>query len=240
MTLVFGHGPEDGSAHAINRLPSFDWCRRHGADGVECDVRRTGDDRLVVIHDASLLDGSAVADARRVDLPDFVPGLEDVLDACRGLIVNLELKNFPRDPAFDPAQRVTRLVLELLAARGHADRVLVSCFDVAALDLIRDEAPAIPTGVLFLSRRSAADLLDRVVDHGHPVVHPYDTMVDETFVHEARTRGLAVNVWFDKTDNSRLETLVDLGVDGLISEHVAEARRAVRRAVDRDRDRDSA
>jgi glycerophosphoryl diester phosphodiesterase len=145
------------------------------------------------------------------------------------LIVNVELKNFPSDPAFDPAQRVTRLLLELLAARDYADRVLVSCFDVAALDLVRAEAPAIPTGVLLLSRRPAVDLLDRVIDHGHPVVHPYDTMVDETFVHEARARRLPVNVWFAKTDSTRLRTLVDLGVDGLISDQVAEARRAVDR-----------
>jgi glycerophosphoryl diester phosphodiesterase len=231
MTLVFGHGPEDGSAHAINRLPSFEWCRRLGADGVEGDVRRTGDDQLVVIHDASLLDGRAIADARRAELPEFVPGLEEVLEACRGLIVNMELKNFPRDPAFDPAQRITRLVLELLAARAYADRVVVSCFDFAALDLIRAEAPALPTGVLLLSRRPPTDLLDRVVDHGHPVVHPYDTMVDETFVHEARTRRLQVNVWFGQTDSTRLETLVDLGVDGLISEQVSEARRAVDRLI---------
>jgi glycerophosphoryl diester phosphodiesterase len=229
MTLVFGHGPEDDSPHAINRLPSFDWCRRHGADGVECDVRRTGDDQLVVIHDASMLDGRAVADASGAELPEFVPGLDQVLDACRGLIVNVELKNFPSDPAFDPAQRVTRLLLELLAAREYADRVLVSCFDFAALDLVRAEAPAIPTGVLFLSRRPAADLLDRVIDHGHPVVHPYHTMVDETFVHEARARRLQVNVWFGKTDSTRLRTLVDLGVDGLILDQVAEARRAVDR-----------
>ena len=229
MTLVFGHGPEDDSAHAINRLPSFDWCRRHGADGVECDVRRTADDHLVVIHDAHLRDGRALAGARRAELPEFVPDLEQVLDTCHGLIVNVELKNFPRDPAFDPDQRVTRLLLELLAARSYADRVLISCFDFAALDLIRTEAPAIPTGMLYLSRRPAAELLDRVIDHGHKLVHPYDTMVDETFVGEARARRLQVNVWFGQADTARLRTLVDLGVDGLISEQVAESRRAVDR-----------
>src|SRR3954447_1945907 len=95
VTVVFGHGPEDGSEIAINRLPSFDWCRRQGAEGVECDVRRTVDDQLVVIHDPSLGDGRTVAGTRRVDLPAFVPGLDQVLDACQGLTVNLELKNFP-------------------------------------------------------------------------------------------------------------------------------------------------
>src|SRR4051795_11764294 len=90
VTVVFGHGPEDGSEIAINRMPSFDWCRRQGADGVECDVRRTVDDQLVVVHDASLTDGRAIADTARAHLPDLVPGLDRVLDACRGLIVNVE------------------------------------------------------------------------------------------------------------------------------------------------------
>ena len=227
MTLVFGHGPEDGSETAINRLPSYSWCRRQGADGVECDVRRTGDDQLVVIHDSSLGDGRAIADTRRADLPSFIPGLDQVLDACRGLVVNVELKNFPRDPAFDPEQRVTHLLLEQLAAREPADRVLVSCFDFAAIDLVRAEAPAVPTAMLYLSRRPAADLLDRVVDHGHSIVHPYDTMVDEDFMSLARQHHLQVNVWLGEPTSGRLPALVALGVDGLITEQVAEARRAV-------------
>src|SRR3954452_5989774 len=133
MTLVFGHGPEDGSDHGINRLASFDWGRRQGDDGVECDVRGTADDQLVVVHDHELADGRAIAQTRRSDLPGFIPGLDEVLDACRGLVVNVELKNFPRDPAFNPSQRVTHLLLELLNAREQRDRVLVSCFDFAAL-----------------------------------------------------------------------------------------------------------
>src|SRR3954452_21051881 len=109
MTPGYGHGPDGAEAgsEAINRLPSFEWCRRLGADGVECDVRRTADDELVVIHDAELDDGTGIARAHRADLPAFVPGLAEVLDACRGLIVNLELKNFRRDPGFDPTQRIT-------------------------------------------------------------------------------------------------------------------------------------
>ena len=196
---------------------------------MECDVRRTADDQLVVIHDAMAGDGRTVEGTLRSELPAFIPNLDHVLDTCRGLIVNLELKNFPRDPGFDPTQRVTHLVLDRLAARGHDDRVLISCFDVAAIDLVRAEAPSIPTAMLYLSRRPAADLLDRVVDHGHRFVHPYDTMVDGTFMELAGERALRVNVWTGLVDDRRLETLVDLGVDGLITSEVAAARRAIDR-----------
>jgi glycerophosphoryl diester phosphodiesterase len=65
-------------------------------------------------------------------------------------------------------------------------------------------------------------------------VHPYDTMVDEAFVDEARARRLQVNVWFGEADSTRFATLVDLGVDGLITGQVAEARRAVDRNQNRE------
>jgi glycerophosphoryl diester phosphodiesterase len=190
-------------------------------------VRCTADDELVVIHDTELDDGTAIAGAHRADLPAFIPGLADVLDACRGLIVNLELKNFPRDPAFDPNQRITHLVLDLLAARRHADRVVVSCFDFAALDVVRAGAPTVPTAMLYLSRRPPADLLDAVVDHGHTAVHPYDTMVDADFMELARDRSLEVNVWLSEAGGGRLRELVELGVDGLITTEIAAARRAI-------------
>jgi glycerophosphoryl diester phosphodiesterase len=224
--LVLGHGPEGDVVHGINRLPSFGWCRAAGADGVECDVRLTADGELVVVHDAELSDGRAVASCRLADLPPWIPPLASVLDACAGLVVNVELKNFPRDPAFDPDQRVTRALLELLASRGGGDRVLVSCFDTGAIDVAR--SAGMETALLLLSRRPAGEVLDVAVRHGHGVVHPYDTMVDAAFLEAARARGLRVNVWFgDEPGRARLAELVDLGVDGLITSEIPLAREVV-------------
>jgi glycerophosphoryl diester phosphodiesterase len=187
---------------------------------VEIDVRRTVDDHLVVIHDSQLRSGIRIAEAMRHDVPWEVPDLVDVLDACRGLTVNIEIKNFPRDPAWDPAQRVTRLVLDLLERRDRVDDVLVSCFDFGAIDLARDRG--VPAAMLYLSRRAPAELLDRVVEHGHTVVHPYESMVDAAFVDAARERGLTVNVWGE----ARFDELIALGVDGLITDDVEAAVRA--------------
>jgi glycerophosphoryl diester phosphodiesterase len=208
LTLVLGHDPVV--------------VRGAGADGIELDVRRTVDDHLVVLHDADLPSGIAIAEAMRHDISWAVPDLVDVLDACAGLTVNIEIKNFPRDPAWDPAQRVTRLVLDVLDRRDRRDDVLVSCFDFAAIDLARERG--VPAAMLYLSRRPAADLLDAVVDHGHDTVHPYQSMVDEAFMAAARDRGLTVNVWGDE----RFDELLALGVDGLITDRVAEATAAVR------------
>lgn len=228
MTRVFGHG-SDEPRNLINTLPSFARVRELGADGVELDVRRTVDDELAVIHDAFAPDGRPVADVSAAELGPLVPTLAEALDACRGLVVNVEIKNFPSDPGFDPAQRVTDLVLDLLMSRAAADDVLISCFDRACLDHVIARRPELPTALLLLSRRPAQELLDNALDGGHRIVHPYDTMVDAPFMSEARTRGLAVNVWTGE-DNSlrRMSELAELGVDGIITEAPDVALEAVR------------
>ena len=193
---VFGHGSDD-----INTLPSFARMQALGVDGVELDVRRTADDALALTHDP--VGGSLFASLD-------VPSLGQALDACRGLVVNVEIKNFPRDPDFDPTQRVTDLVLELFDARGGSDDVLISCFDGACLR----RCNGLPTALLMLSRRPPSELLDI----GFEIVHPYDSMVNEEFMDEARKRHLTVNVWTGEDESlERMTELVRLGVDAIIT-----------------------
>jgi glycerophosphoryl diester phosphodiesterase len=211
----------------MNTLASFDVVREAGADGIECDVRRTADDVVVVIHDAALPDGRSVSATQSCDLPPEIPRLSDALDRCHGLLVNIEVKNFLRDRAFDPTERITELVLDLLAWRNDRDKTIISCFGLGSLDLVRAQAPHLPTAVLCLSRRPADELLDEVVEHGHAFVHPYDTMVDRAFMAAARQRSLSVNVWVgQRLGDARLEQLVNLGVDGIITDAPARVLRA--------------
>ena len=214
----------------LNSLASIDVLRQLGVDGIECDVRRTGDKQLAVHHDAVLPDGRPVAATHSRDLPADVPLLAEVLDRCEGLLVNVEVKNFRRDAAFDTAERVTHLVVDLLERRGGGDDVLVSSFGSAALDVVRERAPEVPTATLLLSRRPSTELLDDVAARGHRIVHPYDSMVDATFMADARARALAVNVWVGADlSEQRLVELVALGVDGLITDDPARALRAAGR-----------
>src|SRR6476646_4681753 len=83
-----------------NTVPAMALAVERGADGVELDVHRAADGSLVVRHDADAVGG---------------PTLAEVLDVCRGRLVNVEIK--------DP--HATDDVVALLAARGD-DRVLVT------------------------------------------------------------------------------------------------------------------
>jgi len=174
-----------------------------GLDGIELDLRLSPGGRLVVTHDPVF--------------DETTPLLVDVLDAARGFTVNIEVKNFPRDEQWDPEQRVIHDLLALLDERA-CDDVLVSCFDFGAIDLVRGRYP---TAMLYLSRRPADVLLDAVVAHGHRIVHPYDTMVDDVFMAAARARDLEVNVWTLDVGLDRYRELLELDVDGIITDEAA-------------------
>ena len=117
-----------------NTLAAFADARRQGADGIEFDVRRTSDGVLVLSHDPVLPDGTPIASLAASELPDTVPTLAGALVACAGGVINVEIKNDPREPGHDPTGAMSSQVLEEVTASEVFDDVLVSSFDLATLD----------------------------------------------------------------------------------------------------------
>ena len=202
-----------------NTVPAMREAVDRGADGVELDVHRTADGELVVRHDAEtpagLLGALTLAEVQE-QLPD-VPTLAEVLDVCRGCLVNVEIK--------DPDPRTAEAVVDLLAARrpAHgeaADQVLVSSFDLATVDRVHELAPAVATGFLSfgLDPHSALVL---ALEHGHTAVHPdVWTLVNvdvPAFVARAHDLERQVNVW-TVNDAAQVELLRDAAVDAVITD----------------------
>src|SRR3954466_8935464 len=105
MVRVIAHRGASAAAPE-NTVEAFHLAKELGADWVELDARRTADGAVVVHHDAHLADGRAIVDLRRSDLPAHVCDLADALDACDGMSVNIEIKNWPDDVDFDPTDAV--------------------------------------------------------------------------------------------------------------------------------------
>lgn len=211
MTLVIAHR---GASHhrPENTIEAFRHAAELGADGVELDVRRTADDRLVVVHDPVTADGHVVRRTPFRDLPDEVPLLDDALDACAGMFVNIEIKNLRDEPDHDPTDWVAFRLTEVLARRGTPSRWLVSSFRRRTVAMSRRLLPSVRTA--WLTTDLSDERISAAVAGGHAAVHPEVSSVTADRVAAAHAVGTAVNVWTcDDTD--RMRELIAWGVDGI-------------------------
>lgn len=211
MTLIIAHRGAS-VVEPENTVAAFRRAVELGADGIELDVRRTADDRLVVHHDPILPDGRVIRQIRRHDLPGDVPELDEALDACAGAFVNLEVKNDPSEPDFDPTEWVAHRTVAVLERRGAGLRWLISSFRFETVARCKQLSPALRTAWLVTTLDDA--VVERVVSGGHVAVHPWAGSLTEEQVRRAHAAGLAVNTW-TCDDPARIRELVAWGVDGI-------------------------
>ena len=205
--------------HLGNTLDAFARCRAAGVDGVELDVRRAADNTLAVHHDAVIEGVGPIVGLRRADLPTHVPTLEQVLHECAGLVVNIEIKNLPVDPDYDPTEEIVGLVLGAVDETGLRD-VIISSFSLATLDAVRAADPSMPTAFLTLPTWDQRRAIAAAGAHGHNAVHPHRRSLDRDLVDAAHGAGLTVHPWaIDDVDTAR--DAAALGVEAVISDDPA-------------------
>ena len=119
-----------------NSLDAFSGALQQGADWVELDVRRSKDGVLVVHHDAHLAGGDLIKDLDSNSLPEGVPSLAEAFEASENMGVNIEIKHLPGEPDFDEVDLVCEAVVGLVRAYRSTDKILVSSFDINAIDRI--------------------------------------------------------------------------------------------------------
>jgi glycerophosphoryl diester phosphodiesterase len=245
---VFGHRGAAGAAPE-NTIEGFRAALAAGADVLEMDVHATRDGAVVVLHDDTVdrtTDGAGhvrsyeLSDLRRLDAscrfgalaghdagvrgPLRIPLLEEVLEAFPGVPLNIEIKQ--SDPPIEA------LVGELLERHGAFDRVLLAAENHVIMQCIRAMIPEVTTG---LSEQESLEFLGRTTDPTYtppgvalqvPVTYEGMDIVSQEFVAHAHARGLEVHVW---TINDPLEIrwLLDLGVDGIISDLPAVVRSVI-------------
>ncbi|HUG74295.1 MAG TPA: glycerophosphodiester phosphodiesterase [Acidimicrobiia bacterium] len=134
-----------------NTVEAFLRAGELGADGVELDVRLTVDGHLVVHHDAVI--AGETTPINRLGLTEVrrrhpaVPTLSEAMEACGDLWVDIEVKNNPADPDWDPEDRAVHTTIEEIDRIGARDRVLVSSFNLPTVDEAR--AAGLETGWLL-------------------------------------------------------------------------------------------
>ncbi|MBB5953441.1 glycerophosphoryl diester phosphodiesterase [Saccharothrix tamanrassetensis] len=217
----------DDLAGMENSLASFRRAAREGFRYLETDVHATSDGVVVVHHDDTLdrtTDGtgpvagqpwSAVRNAN-VGGREPIARLADLLEELPDALLNVDVK---ADHAVTP-------VIDLLKAAGALHRVCLASFSDRRLARLRQLGG--PDLMTSMGPRSAAALwaAGRIPLPGLPIAGRIAqvpatqgrlVVVDDRFVRAAHRRGLEVHVW-TVDDAHRMRTLLDLGVDGLVSD----------------------
>lgn len=214
-----------------NTRASFAHARSLGYRFLETDVHATADGVVAVIHDPTLqrmaghpgrIAELPWRDVGAVELPDGqrVPRLDELLEEWPEIRWNIDAK----------APEVVEPLVDVLRRAGALDRVCVTSFSDRRIARLRDLAgPQLATamgrgGVTAL--RAASFLPDpalarrgwsSAVAAQVPLRSGPVPVVDRRFVAAAHRVGVAVHVW-TIDDAETMEELVDLGVDGIMTD----------------------
>ena len=222
-----------------NTMVAFEWALGLGLRYLETDVHATRDGRVVAFHDdglEALTDGRGKVwdhdwdDLRRLDAAYLfdpahgyplrgtgvrLPLLEEVLAAFPQCLLNLDLKQVGMEELL--AAEISRL--------GAEDRVLVGSFHGNRLARFRQACggrvatsagPSEVAAALGATRlgRAATGRADayQVPERSGPL-----RVVTRRFVAAAHAAGKQVHVWV-VNDPADMHRLLDLGVDGIVSD----------------------
>ena len=199
-----------------NTLRSFRRALDMGSSAIEFDVRKSLDDRLVVIHDRNVdrttdgkgtVSGKTLGELRSLDAGcgEKIPTLEEVFENFAGrcgLVVELKEKG------------TEEKTVSLIRKYGLTENIAVVSFRKDCLCAVRELDPAITTGLItvfgFGCVKKALSLGCRVVATNHH-------FMTRRLASEARKNGLFVCCW-TVNDPKRGEKLAGIGLDGVITD----------------------
>ncbi|MFI5619051.1 glycerophosphodiester phosphodiesterase family protein [Streptomyces sp. NPDC051567] len=226
--IPFAH--RGGAADGLeNTAAAFRRAAAVGYRYFETDVHATADGKLVAFHDSTLdrvsdgrgriaaLPWSRVREARVAGAEP--PALfEELLEEFPDARWNIDVK----------AEAALRPLVALIARAGLWDRVCVGSFSEGRVARAhRIAGPRLATsygvrGVVGLRLRSfaiPAALRAGAVAAQVPQYQAGVRVVDRRFVRTAHERGLQVHVW-TVNEPRRMEELLDLGVDGIMTDRI--------------------
>ncbi len=234
-----------------NTLDSFIAAVEAGADGVELDIHLSLDQVPVVSHDPeiSTTAGETVRIRERkwsdlAALEVLMGGkagrlcrLDDVLEALRSCLIDVELKDLPLGVAEFASSRIGEVVARSIKAHRAEDRVLFTSFYIPHLERAAGVAPEIPRGWLLAPTMQAAEAARLASIKGMACLLPHTSGLGgnsadlSRVVDAVREQGPAIIVW-TVNDPSLASDLRAAGAAGVITDEPAAISKALQRGND--------
>jgi glycerophosphoryl diester phosphodiesterase len=241
--LIIGHRGASALAPE-NTIAAFDLALKSGAEGIEFDVRLSREGIPVIIHDETLrrtglrpdrVSDLTVAEIKQVNVGTWfsrkhgksndefgdqtIPTLEELFARFPApeTVFYLEMKS-------EPAQRreLVSACCQLLKQHPMKGQVIVECFDLTAIKLIKTLDPLLRTAALFEPKvirhllPSAQRLVAQATAVGADEIAVHHRLATKRTIEKARAANLKVVVW-TVDDTGWIVKGHKLGVQALIT-----------------------
>jgi glycerophosphoryl diester phosphodiesterase len=213
-----------------NSLEGVRAAHEQGADGVEVDLRMSLDQQPFLMHDWTLrrttgfplpieLTPSFIVRRLRLQRTSArVPSLDELLDALpEGMLLAVDVKT---PWAILP-------LLQRIRRRGITRQVLIWCTSAIAARYAAQRLPEAEVAYLndVLEAEGKRRFLARAKAMGAKAISAHWRAIDAEFVGAAHAQGLKVYSWHGGSELTREK--IEAGLDGLITDFVGLARRAL-------------
>lgn len=214
-----------------NTMASFKKAVELGAEGLETDVHKTKDGKLVLIHDEKLertTDGSGLVGQYTLSelqefsagirfSPEFkderIPTLEEFLDFVseKGVYINIELKTGVVEyPGLEQD------VIDALHRYHMEGRVILSSFNHESLRTCKKIDSSVPTGILYMCGMVEPWIYAKRI--GMDALHPLYLSIRPEMMESIRENGLQLNPW-TVDEPEAMKAMIDIGVSGIITNY---------------------
>lgn len=235
--LIIGHRGASAVAPE-NTMAAFREAISVGADGIEFDVRLTRDGVPVVIHDSTLRRTGGlphrVADLTSSELAkidvgswfarsfanETVPSLAELFTLFQSNNAMLYLEMKCDSPAeYAP---LAEACCQLIDDYALKERVIIECFQLPALRIVREIHSDIKTVALFEpsistpSVLSDQSIINKAKDVGAAAIALHHRLARKSLVEKATDAGMHVAVW-TVDDPAWVERARTIGIDALIT-----------------------
>jgi len=235
--LIIGHRGASAVAPE-NTMAAFREALAVGANGIEFDVRLTRDGVPVVIHDSTLRRTGGLpqrvadvtwAEISKVDVGSWfsssfanetIPSLAELftLFQSNNSTLYLEMKSDSTSDQRPLAEACVKAIDE----HSLQERVVVECFQLPALRILKEIDSEIRTVALFEPRFTSPSVLSdqriikQALDVGAAALALHHRLARESLVRKAKDSGLHVAVW-TVDDPAWIERAHATGIDALIT-----------------------
>jgi glycerophosphoryl diester phosphodiesterase len=235
--LIIGHRGASAVAPE-NTMAAFREALAVGADGIEFDVRLTRDGVPVVIHDSTLRRTGGLPrrvaeltwdEISKVDVGSWfgksfanetVPSLAELfrLFQSNNSTLYLEMKS----DAVADQRPLAEACVRAIEEHSLQERVVVECFQLPAIKILKEFNPEIKTVALFEpsftnpSVLSDQRIINQATDVGAAALALHHRLARKSLVEKAKAAGLHVAVW-TVDDPAWIDRAQAIGIDALIT-----------------------